>query len=116
MSQAIKKNDMGFIHNFISNNNVVKVLLLLHGTGGNEDDLLTIAQMIDEKAAILAPRGKVLENGMPRYFRRLAEGVFDLEDLQFRTNELADFIVNASKKYSFELSSVTAIGYSNGAN
>jgi len=113
----MKNSDLGFIHNFIpSQNDDGRILLLLHGTGGNEDDLLTIAQMIDERATILAPRGKVLENGMPRYFRRLAEGVFDLEDLKFRTSELADFIINASKKYSFDIHSVVAVGYSNGAN
>lgn len=92
------------------------MLLLLHGTGGNENDLVTVGKMIDERAAIISPRGKVLEDGMPRYFRRLAEGVFDLDDLKFRTNELADFVLKASEKYSFNLHSVTAVGYSNGAN
>ena len=69
-----------------------------------------------KNAAILSPRGKVLENGMPRFFRRLAEGVFDIEDLKFRTNELADFIYNASKVYTLNLNRIMAIGYSNGAN
>ncbi len=115
--RAIKSEDLGFIHNFIPNhNNDGKVLLLLHGTGGNEDDLLTIAQMMDEGATILAPRGKVLENGMPRYFRRLAEGIFDVEDVKFRTNELADFVKETSVKYAFDPRSVVAVGYSNGAN
>ena len=92
-------------------------LLLLHGTGGNENDLVPIAKMLEIKnAAILSPRGKVLENGMPRFFRRLAEGVFDIEDLKFRTNELADFIYNASKVYTLNLNRIMAIGYSNGAN
>ncbi len=72
--------------------------------------------MIDERATILAPRGKVLENGMSRFFRRFAEGIFDLKDLKFRTNELADFITKASKKYAFDLRSVVTVGYSNGAN
>ena len=67
-------------------------------------------------ASILSPRGKVLENGMPRFFRRLAEGVFDIKDLKFRTHELADFIENASRLYSFDLDHIIAIGYSNGAN
>ncbi|MHB2036425.1 MAG: alpha/beta hydrolase [Nitrososphaerales archaeon] len=117
MSGIVKNNDLGFTHNFIpGQDDDGRILLLLHGTGGNEDDLLTISQMIDERATILAPRGKVLENGMPRYFMRLAEGIFDLEDLKFRTNELADFVINASKKYSFDMRSVVAIGYSNGAN
>ena len=92
-------------------------LLLLHGTGGNENDLVPIAKILEIKnAAILSPRGKVLENGMPRFFRRLAEGVFDIEDLKFRTNELADFIHNASKVYTLNLNRIMAIGYSNGAN
>jgi phospholipase/carboxylesterase len=72
--------------------------LLLHGTGGNEQDLIPLVYEIDRSAAILSPRGKVLENGItPRFFRRLAEGVFDMEDLKFRTNELADFVNDASK-------------------
>ena len=67
-------------------------------------------------ASILSPRGKVLENGMPRFFRRLAEGVFDIEDLKFRTNEFTDFVQNTSRRYSFDLNRIMAIGYSNGAN
>jgi predicted esterase len=115
--KAGRYDDLGFIHNYIPNpHDDGRVLLLLHGTGGNEDDLVGIGQMLDQKAAILAPRGKVLESGMPRYFRRLAEGVFDIEDLKFRTNELVGFLQLASKKYRFDLSSVVAIGYSNGAN
>ena len=91
--------------------------LLLHGTGGNEQDLIPLAYELDNTAAILSPRGKVLENGItPRFFRRLAEGVFDLEDLKFRTNELADFVSDASKIYDFDLQHVIAVGYSNGAN
>jgi predicted esterase len=91
-------------------------LLLLHGTGGKEDDLIPLGYKIAPTAAILSPRGKVLENGMPRFFRRLAEGVFDIEDLKFRTNELADFVKDASKAYDFNLQRIIAIGYSNGAN
>ena len=92
-------------------------LLLLHGTGGDENDLIPIARMIDTAgASILSPRGKVLENGMPRFFRRLSEGVFDLEDLKFRTHELADFLQNASKLYKFNPEQTMAVGYSNGAN
>jgi predicted esterase len=91
--------------------------LLLHGTGGNEEDLIPLAYELDKSAAILSPRGKVLENGItPRFFRRLAEGVFDLEDLKFRTNELADFVIDASKTYNFDLQHVISVGYSNGAN
>ena len=91
-------------------------LLLLHGTGGNEDDLIQVGQMISPSASLLSPRGKVLENGMPRFFKRLAEGVFDLEDLKYRTRELADFVKEASNIYSFDLNKTIAVGFSNGAN
>jgi phospholipase/carboxylesterase len=91
-------------------------LLLLHGTGGNEDDLIQVGQMISPSASLLSPRGKVLENGMPRFFKRLAEGVFDIEDLKYRTRELADFVKEASNIYSFDLSKTIAVGFSNGAN
>ncbi|MDZ5711885.1 alpha/beta hydrolase [Jeotgalibacillus haloalkalitolerans] len=92
------------------------VLLLLHGTGGTEQDLLPIADMIDPEASILSVRGNVSENGMPRFFKRLREGVFDIEDLKFRTKELNEFINDAAHKYQFDRSNVIAIGYSNGAN
>jgi phospholipase/carboxylesterase len=91
-------------------------LLLLHGTGGNELDLLPLAGRIDDEAAVLSVRGNVLENGMPRFFRRLAEGVFDIEDLIFRTKELNEFLVEAAKEYGFDRDNIIAIGYSNGAN
>ncbi|MBS8264263.1 alpha/beta hydrolase [Mesobacillus boroniphilus] len=91
-------------------------LLLLHGTGGNENDLLPLANMIDQEASVLSVRGNILENGMPRFFRRLAEGVFDEEDLIFRTQELHEFLDEASEKYSFDRDNIVAIGYSNGAN
>lgn len=91
-------------------------LLLLHGTGGNEHDLIGLAKQIDDTASILSVRGNVLENGMPRFFRRLAEGVFDLEDLVFRTQELHTFVKQAAKDYGFDHTRVVAIGYSNGAN
>ena len=93
-----------------------RVLLLLHGTGGNENDMIPLGRDLDPSAAILSLRGNVLENGMPRFFRRLAEGVFDEEDVVRRANELADFIGVAEAKYSFEPGSLTAVGYSNGAN
>lgn len=93
-----------------------KTLLLLHGTGGTENDLLGLAKEIDSEASVLSVRGNVLENGMPRFFRRLAEGVFDMEDLRFRTDELYDFINDAAKKYDFDRTNVIALGYSNGAN
>ncbi|MGI2327892.1 alpha/beta hydrolase [Planococcus sp. YIM B11945] len=91
-------------------------LLLLHGTGGNERDLLQLAAHIDSSASVLSVRGNVSENGMPRFFKRLAEGVFDMEDLKFRTKELNEFIDAASSEYEFDRSNVIAIGYSNGAN
>lgn len=91
-------------------------LLLLHGTGGTERDLLPLAAQIDTSASVLSVRGNVLENGMPRFFRRLAEGVFDEADLIFRTQELHDFINQAADEYEFDRNYVVAIGYSNGAN
>src|SRR5882724_3843567 len=104
-----------FIHEFIPGNSP-RTLLLLHGTGGSERDLIPLGREIDPNAALLSPRGKVLENGMPRFFRRLAEGVFDLEDLKYRTNELADFIAAAGEHYGFATDQLVAVGYSNGAN
>ena len=91
-------------------------LLLLHGTGGNEDDLIQVGQMISPSASLLSPRGKVLENGMPRFFKRLSEGVFDMEDLKRRTRELADFVKEASNVYNLDLNKTIAVGFSNGAN
>jgi len=104
-----------FIHEFISGSSN-RTLLLLHGTGGNERDLISLGRELDPRAALLSPRGKVLENGMPRFFRRLAEGVFDLEDLKKRTNELADFVAASAQHYGFAADKVVAVGYSNGAN
>jgi len=104
-----------FIHEFVPGPSN-RTLLLLHGTGGNERDLIPLGRELDPRAALLSPRGKVLENGMPRFFRRLAEGVFDLEDLRYRTNELADFIAAAGEHYGFATDQLVAVGYSNGAN
>jgi predicted esterase len=89
---------------------------MLHGTGGNEDDLIPLGESLLPGAAILSPRGQVLEQGMPRFFRRLAEGVFDEEDLVHRTHELADFIAAAAAQYGFAATRVVAVGFSNGAN
>ena len=91
-------------------------LLMLHGTGGNEHDLLPMASELLPGAGVLSPRGKVLERGMPRFFRRLSEGVFDIEDLKQRTAELADFVAEASEHYRFDASRIIAVGFSNGAN
>lgn len=113
---------LGFTHRFIpskiGNVKAEKVtLLLLHGTGGNEDDLLPLGRELDPNASLLSPRGKILEGGMmPRFFRRVAEGVFDIDDLKFRTDELADFVKKASSVYRFDARKVIAVGYSNGAN
>lgn len=91
-------------------------LLTLHGTGANEDDLVPLGRELLPGAAVLSPRGKVLENGMPRFFRRLAEGVFDEEDLVARTHELAAFVESSVEEYGLDPSKVVAVGYSNGAN
>src|SRR5213075_915218 len=104
-----------FIHEFVPGSSK-RTLLLLHGTGGNERDLIPLGHDLDPSASLLSPRGKVLENGMPRYFRRLAEGVFDLNDLKKRTNELADFVAAAARHYGFASDRVVAVSYSNGAN
>jgi phospholipase/carboxylesterase len=109
-----------FIHRFIPAQSAQAssgpTLLMLHGTGGDENALLDLGRMLAPGAALLSPRGKVLENGMPRYFRRLAEGVFDLSDLTRRTHELADFVETASVAYDFDPARVIAVGFSNGAN
>jgi phospholipase/carboxylesterase len=104
-----------FIHEFVPGSSE-RTLLLLHGTGGNERDLLSLGRELDQNASLLSPRGQILENGMPRFFRRLAEGVFDLEDLKRRTHELADFVAAAANHYQFATNQVIAVGYSNGAN
>ncbi len=93
-----------------------RTLLLLHGTGGDENDLVPIGAMLDPDAAILSPRGKVLEGGAPRFFKRLAMGVFDLDDLRRRTHELADFVAATAIEYKFDATQVVAAGFSNGAN
>ena len=104
-----------FIHEFVPGASD-RTLLLLHGTGGNEHDLIPLGRGLDPNAALLSPRGKILENGMPRFFRRLAEGVFDVEDLKQRTNELADFVAAAVWQYRLAADRVVAVSYSNGAN
>jgi len=104
-----------FIHEFAPGGSE-PTLLLLHGTGGNERDLIPLGRELDPSASLLSPRGKVLENGMPRFFRRLAEGVFDLEDLRIRTHELADFVIAAAQRYKIDVKNIVAVGYSNGAN
>jgi predicted esterase len=111
--------DLGFVHKFVPARvgaSLPVTLLLLHGTGGDENDLLPVGHELWPGAALLAVRGKVSENGMPRFFRRFREGVFDVEDLKFRTEELAQFIKAASERYDFSAEKLIAVGYSNGAN
>lgn len=93
-----------------------RTLLLLHGTGGNEDDLLPVGRALAPEANLLSPRGRVLEGRMPRFFRRLAEGVFDQEDLALRTDELAAFVRQQIRERHLDAASVVAVGFSNGAN
>ena len=108
---------LGFIHRFVPATRAgLPTLLLLHGTGGNEDDLLPLGAQLLPGAALLSPRGQVLEHGMPRFFRRLAEGVFDLDDLRVRTHELADFVDAARRTYDLGAVAAVAVGLSNGAN
>src|SRR5215210_3711495 len=107
---------LGFIHRFIPGAPDKPALLLLHGTGGDENDLLPLGEALLPGAPRLSPRGKVLENGMPRFFRRLAEGVFDLDDLRQRTQELADFVDAAVGAYDLGERRPVAVGLSNGAN
>lgn len=109
--------DLGFAHIFVpSEKPNAPTLLLLHGTGGDERDLLPLGRELWPGAALLGVRGKVLENGMPRFFRRFGEGVFDVEDLKSRTDELAQFIDASSERYDFSKKRLIAVGYSNGAN
>ena len=104
-----------FLHELVPGHSN-RTLLLLHGTGGNERDLISLGRELDPDAFLLSPRGKILENGMPRFFRRLAEGVFDLEDLKTRTHELADFVTASVQHYKLAANNIVGVGYSNGAN
>ena len=107
--------ELSFIHRFEAGSvPTSRPLLLLHGTGGDENDLIPLARMVAPGAPLLSPRGKVLEHGMPRFFRRLAEGVFDENDVRARAHELADFVAAARSAYA--LAPPVALGYSNGAN
>jgi predicted esterase len=100
----------------VAGGGVGTTLLLLHGTGGNEDDLVQLGEELLPGAALVSPRGQVLERGMPRFFRRLREGVFDQEDLARRTEDLARFVVAAGEAYGFDPGRLIAVGFSNGAN
>ncbi|MFG1290830.1 alpha/beta hydrolase [Xanthobacter versatilis] len=106
---------LAFTHRFEpATDGAASPLLLLHGTGGDETDLLPLGRMIAPGAALLSPRGQVNEGGMPRFFRRLAEGVFDEADVVRRAHDLADFIAAARTAYG--LAAPVAVGFSNGAN
>ncbi len=115
--EAPEQKKLDFGHRFVpGNDETTPTLLLLHGTGGNENDLIPLGGELLPGASLLSPRGKVLEHGLPRFFRRLAEGVFDEEDLKFRTGELAEFVEESAVKYGFDPANLMAVGFSNGAN
>ena len=105
-----------FIHHYLAAPAGADTLLLLHGTGGDENDLLPLGKLLHPSANLLSPRGRVLENGMPRFFRRLEEGVFDVPDLIAQTQALAEFVSDAAARYGFDPARVVAAGFSNGAN
>lgn len=115
---AMSPESLGFIHRYVrpAASGAGTTLLLLHGTGGDEDNLIALGRELVPGVALLSPRGKVLEHGAARFFRRLAEGVFDQEDLAKRTDELADFITDASQAYGLDPARIVAVGFSNGAN
>jgi predicted esterase len=115
----MQASELGFVHQYLAPEGPAasaRTLLMLHGTGGDENDLLGLGRALDPTAGLLSPRGKVVERGMPRFFRRFGEGMFDLDDLRFRADELADFVAAASARYHFDPARVIAVGYSNGAN
>src|SRR4051794_24816014 len=109
--------ELNFIHRFEAGESKESpTLLLLHGTGGDENDLVGVGRSVAPRANLLSVRGKVMENGAPRFFRRFAEGIFDEDDLKFRATELTDFIPAAAGEYGIDANNVIAFGYSNGAN
>jgi phospholipase/carboxylesterase len=106
-----------FVHRFEPGvEGETRTLLLLHGTGGDENDLIPLGQTVLPGAALLSPRGRVLEGDLPRFFRRFAEGVFDLENLYAEATALGEFVSQSATRYNFELEKVIALGFSNGAN
>jgi len=107
--------NLTYIHKFLRGKRNT-TLLLLHGTGGDEEDMLPLGNAISPESSLLSPRGKVSENGMPRFFKRIREGVFDQEDLKYRSLELSNFVKEAAATYNFNIDSVIVVGYSNGAN
>ena len=116
-----EREDLGFVHRHVPAPSGASAhggtsLLLLHGTGGDENDLLPLGRTLFPGATLLSPRGKVDEGGALRFFRRIREGVFDQQDLAVRTDELADFIAAASDAYGLRRDRMVAVGFSNGAN
>lgn len=114
----MSEQELSFVHRFVPGEGVAAsvTLLLLHGTGGSEDDLLGLGRKVLPGAGLLSPRGKVLEGNAARFFRRISEGVFDEEDLKRRAKELAGFVREAVRAYGLEDDKIVAVGYSNGAN
>jgi len=110
------EHDLGFVHRWVPGRGSPLTALVLHGTGGDESDLLPLGAAVAPGAALLSPRGKVRENGAPRFFKRVALGVFDQADLAARTDELVTFVQRAAAAYGFDPTRVVALGYSNGAN
>lgn len=110
------EHDLGFVHRWVPGRGSPLTVLVLHGTGGDESDLLPLGAAVAPGSALLSPRGKVRENGAPRFFKRVALGVFDQADLAARTDELVTFVHEAAKAYGFDPNRVVAVGYSNGAN
>lgn len=106
----------GFLYRFEPGTDDARTLLLLHGTGGDHNDLVALGRSLAPGASLLSPRGRVLENGARRFFRRFPSGAFDIPDLQARTHELADFVAAAATEHSLDPDRIVAVGYSNGAN
>ncbi len=117
MEGEIAGEELGYRYIYIpSRTGRAPTLLLLHGMGGSERDLIPLARAVSPESPVLSLRGKVVENGLRRFFRRIGEGVYDVEDLHYRSNEIADLIDIASRKHGFDRGRIIAIGYSNGAN
>lgn len=115
MAKRNQESELGFAHVYEPGRSA-DTLLLLHGTGGDEHDLVVLGRQLAPEAALLSPRGKVLEGGMPRFFRRLAIGQLDIPDLIERTDELAQFVTSATQEYELDRRRIVALGFSNGAN
>jgi len=107
---------LGFTHKYVPGTRDWLTLLLLHGTGGDENEMLPLGRELAPGSSLLSPRGRVLENGMSRYFRRFNDRFFDYGDMREQTLALIDFIKTAAEEYGFDYRRVVAVGYSNGAN